>query len=81
MKRTQIQLTEDQDRRLGQVANEMDTSRAEIVRRALEEWLRARGVVSSEEIRERARSVVGKYEDEATDVSERHDDYLTGSYQ
>lgn len=77
MKRTQIQLPESQVDRLDDVANQQGTSRAEIIRRALEEWLTNHGFVPSEKVKEQARSVVGKYRDESSDVSEHHDDHVS----
>lgn len=82
MIRTQIQLTKEQARKVRQVARERGISMAEVIRRCIE-----RGIDDEapalEERYARAREVVGTFRDREgkEDVSERHDEYLDGSYR
>jgi hypothetical protein len=77
MIRTQIQLTEDQAERLKEQARRMDVSIAELVRRGVEKILE--DAERGEKWR-RASALVGCCRDTATDVAERHDDYLDDVY-
>lgn len=72
--RTQIQLTEDQSRALRSVAAAEHASLAEVIRRAIDEWLAARGTVSPAERRRRALAVPS-FDLGADDVAEGHDRY------
>ena len=77
MIRTQVQLTEEQMRKLRQAAREQGVSIAEIIRRCLD-----RGI--GDELADRrgryarAAGLVGAYRDrdEASDVADEHDRYL-----
>jgi Arc/MetJ-type ribon-helix-helix transcriptional regulator len=75
MVRTQIQLTEDQARRLQLVAAQRHVSMAELVREGVEEVLRKHDSERQEKQR-RAREVIGRYRSGQHDISTRHDDYL-----
>ena len=83
MKRTIIQLTEEQHRVLRELAAEYHVSVSEIVRRSVDAMaqnkLKAR---SREEIRRRAMAWVGiaRDRDGATDISVNHDKYLEDIY-
>ncbi len=82
MKRTQIQLTEEQTERLDQVAREEGVSRSEVIRRAIDLWLGARSsTVSSGEKRKQAKEIVGTFSSGTDDVSKHHDDYLEEEYR
>ena len=78
MVRTQIQLTEQQAARLRRLSSERRRSMAALVRDAVEDLLAA----EDDGVRwGRALSAVGSAgQDEATDVSLRHDDYLADTY-
>jgi hypothetical protein len=81
MIRTQIQLTEAQIRNLRRVAREQGISLAETIRRlidqGIEEAMPDRGALYS-----RASTVIGAFRDDgASDVSEKHDEYLDGAYE
>ena len=81
MIRTQIQLGEEQSRRLHEVARGSGISVAEVIRRSVDAYLergsqRAAGVPT----REAAASLVGRFHSGKTDVAARHDDYLDEAY-
>jgi hypothetical protein len=80
MVRTQIQLTKEQSQRLKQMAVEKGVSVAEIIRQSIDSYVGASLRPSREELRERARSVIGRYADDRTDVSVNHDRYLDEAY-
>ena len=79
MVRTQIQLTDEQARRLKGLAAERGVSMAALVREGVELVL---AEPDREELWRRALAVVGKYRDleGATDVAENHDRYLEDAY-
>ena len=72
MQRTQIYLEPELARSLDRLARQWGTSRADLIRQA------ARRLVVSEQAPEEDSifGIIGLGRDEATDVSERHDDYL-----
>jgi hypothetical protein len=79
--RTQIQLTEDQSRRLHQEARRSGKSVAEVIRRSVDEYLeqaseRSLGLPT----REAAMKVAGLFHSGNNDVAARHDDYLDEAY-
>lgn len=80
MIRTQIQLTEEQSKRLKLLAAEQGVSVAELIRESIDSYLGTGLHPSQEELRERARSIVGKYTADRTDVSTNHDRYLAEAY-
>ena len=80
MVRTQIQLREEQARRLRRAARAQGVSLAEMVRRCIERALVDEGLTARWE---RALQAGGAFHDRrgATDVAERHDAYLEGAYE
>lgn len=83
MVRTQVQLTEQQHRKLRRWARQRGISLAEAVRRCVAERLDTEAAAPSREDRVRAaRAVLGKYRDAggSTDVAEEHDRYLAEAY-
>lgn len=76
MVRTQIQLTPEQSQKLKRIANRRGVSVAEIIRQSIDIALVSEDIPDQGEIRARARSVFGKYQDSSSDVSENHDRYL-----
>ena len=80
MKRTQIQFTDEQVRRLRNVAEQEGRSIADVVRESVSEYLEHRTEVDREELKRRAMAVVGKYRSDARDVAEEHDHYLDEAY-
>ena len=79
MIRTQVQLTEEQMAGLKAMAAKKGVSIAELVRRGVNEVLKA-PLVSDEELRRRAIAFAGKYGSGLSDISENHDRYLEEIY-
>jgi Ribbon-helix-helix protein, copG family len=82
MVRTQIQLTEQQARRLRSQARERGLSLAEVIRRYVEKGL-SEEAPNRAALYERAARVVGRFRDRrgARDVSTRHDRYLDEAFE
>lgn len=80
VKRTQVQLTEDQAERLLEVARARGESVAEVIREAIDRLLSVRPTMTRAECLERAASVIGKYSGDGSPVSEDHDRYLDEAY-
>ena len=82
MQRTQVQLTEEQDRGLDELSRIRRVSKSELVRQAVDQLL-AQGVVSRspDERRQRALAVVGRHRSGHTDTGRNHDDVLTEAYR
>ena len=82
MVRTQIQLTEDQARRVRRLAEEQGVSMAEVIRRCLDQVLES-GEPDRSALYSRAEAVVGQFEDGsgAHDLARKHDDYLATSFE
>lgn len=80
MVRTQIQLSEEQARILKELAGKYDTSMAELIRQAVDDWLRSTNVVDREERKRRALAAVGRFNSGVSDLSENHDRYLAEAF-
>lgn len=82
MIRTQIQLTEQQVRRLKDRAHSEGVSMAEVIRRCVDRTLEQEQV-SRNELYRRAATLIGAFHDceSATDVSVNHDKYLDEAYR
>lgn len=80
--RTQIQLTEQQARRLRAQAHEQGVSLAEVVRRCVDKGLAEEGPGRAA-LYDRAARAVGRFSDRrgARDLSSRHDRYLDEGYE
>lgn len=80
MLRTQVQLTDDQARRVRQVARREGVSLAEVVRRCIDTGLREQ---SRQELYDRAAELVGALVDRegGNDLSQRHDAYLEEAFR
>lgn len=84
----EIQLSDEQARRLDQVAQTEGVSLEEVVRRSIERYVmeqeatphRALDRAELAELRRRSLALVGKYGSDASDVSENHDRYLADIY-
>lgn len=80
MVRTQIQLTQEQSRKLKRIAERKGISVAEVIRRSIDIAMISEDIPNREEMKKRARSIFGKYRDNASDVSENHDNYLSEAF-
>ncbi len=78
MVRTQIQLTEEQARRVKKMAGELGISSAELIRRALDEVLSKSP--QDRQRRMRALEIIGIGNSGTGDLSSRHDEYLQEIY-
>jgi metal-responsive CopG/Arc/MetJ family transcriptional regulator len=76
MVRTQIQLTEDQARKVKKIAAHRGVSMAEVIRDAINGVIRSEARTVPEDRRKRALDIVGKFRSGKRDVSKRHDAYL-----
>ena len=77
MIRTQIQLTEEQTRRVKRLARQRGVSMAEVIRTFVDEGIAAAGP-AREAAYERARQLVGSFPDRerAKDLAREHDRHL-----
>ena len=80
MIRTQIQLTEEQSREIRSIAQRENTSMADLIRRAVDDWLARYGDAATEARKKAALAVVGRYRSGLSDVAENHDEYLAEAY-
>lgn len=81
MIRTQIQLEEAQYHALKELAARQRTSVANLIRRAVREWLETSAGVSEEERRRRAIAAAGRFRSGIGDMAEKHDEYLAQIYE
>ena len=80
MKRTQIQLTEEQARALKAQAGLEERSMAELVRDCVAEYLARRPAPDVRELARRARSLQGRFRSGCPDLAEEHDRYLDDAF-
>jgi len=80
MVRTQIQLSEEQSRTLKRLAAERDESVAELIRQAVEAYVKSSDKPDREELVRRALSVSGIGRSGKKDISVNHDKYLAEIY-
>ena len=80
MKRTQIQLTEEQARALKAQARMEERSIAELVRESVAEYLARRDVRDVSELARRARGFRGRFRSGCPDLAEAHDRYLDDAF-
>jgi predicted DNA-binding protein len=81
MIRTQVQLTEEQSRRLHAEARRSGKSVAEIIRRSVDRYLDL-GAESGagNATRMSALEITGRFHSGKSDIADRHDDYLDEAY-
>jgi Arc/MetJ-type ribon-helix-helix transcriptional regulator len=75
--RTQVQLTEQQYKALKAVAERRKVSMAELIRQGVEKVLSSSATLAADEQRKRALDIAGRFHSGKTDISEKHDDYLS----
>jgi predicted DNA-binding ribbon-helix-helix protein len=80
MVRTQIQLTEEQAKALKKMAASRHLSSAELIRRAVDSMIKSGPGAEPEERRKRGIEIVGKFSSGKSDVSRKHDKYLTQAF-
>jgi hypothetical protein len=80
MVRTQIQLTEEQARKVKKIAASRGIAMAEVIRDAVDGAIRSNAGTVSEERRTRAFEIVGKLRSGKKDVSKKHDAYLAEAW-
>ena len=81
MIRTQIQLTEEQARRLRDEARQSGQSVAELIRQSVDRYLEHNAAFPSVVVsRLSALEVAGRFRSGKSDVAVKHDDYLDESY-
>ena len=80
MLRTQVQFTRQQIEALRAQAAREEVSVSEIVRRAVDAWVRGAAEPSEGELRQRAKAAAGRFASGRGDVAAKHDDYLTEAY-
>jgi hypothetical protein len=80
MVRTQVQFTEEQIKKLRQMAAESGRSIAELVRLGVELYLQSQPTPDRNAIRQRAMRSIGKYNSGLSDVGRNHDQYLAEDF-
>ncbi len=80
MIRTQIQLTEEQARRVKMLARRANISMAEVIRQAVDEWLEHHATRNNAERWQQSLNAIGKFHSGISDIAECHDEYLAESY-
>lgn len=81
MIRNEIDIAEEQDRLLDQLARIRQVPKEDLIRLAITQMLADDDAQQDfAEARARALSVIGQFRSDCTDVSERHDAYLADAY-
>ena len=80
MMRTQILLTPSQATALRQAAATEGRSMADLVRDAVDAWLRQRGTVSRDDIKQRSIAALGRYRSGVDDLGSAHDRHLDEAF-
>jgi len=80
MLRTQILLTPAQAAALRQVAAAEGRSMANLVRDAVDAWLRQRGTANRDDIRRRSLAALGRYRSGVADLGSAHDRHLDEAF-
>jgi len=80
MIRTQIQLTEEQARKLKHLAAERHISMAELIRQGVDAIVQKERLFDHEEQRQRAIKATGRFRSGCRDLAAEHDRYLEEAY-
>jgi hypothetical protein len=76
-----IELTEEQNRVLEEIAEDRGRPVAELIREGVDELLRAEGRLPREDLRQRALALSGRFHSGLPDLSTGHDQYLEESFR
>lgn len=80
MRRTQIQLTEEQLRRLRNLAASQGRSLADVIRESVDRFIAAGVQQDREALKARARAAIGRFHSSITDLAVNHDRYLAEDF-
>jgi hypothetical protein len=80
MIRTQVQFTEDQMKKLKELASQKNTSIAELVRQGVDVIINRNVLIDHSAKISRAIDVCGRFHSGRKDISTRHDDFLGEAY-
>lgn len=80
MVQAKVQLTEEQSKKLEQIAAQENVSIAELIQRSIDRYLQEQSDVSPEERKRRLLSVIGIGSSGVADLAENHDKYLAEIY-
>jgi predicted transcriptional regulator len=81
MVRTQIQLTEEQANALKKLALSRHLSIAELIRQAVDSFIKSSAVIDFEERKKRALAAAGRFRSGISDLSTAHDKYLAEAFR
>jgi hypothetical protein len=76
-----IELTDEQNRALEELAADRGRPVAELIRERVDDLLRVEGRLSSQELRQRAAALSGRFRSGLPDLSTGHDRYLEESFR
>ena len=79
--RTQVQLTEEQVRRIQQLAADRGVSMAQLIREAVDLYTCSNAALSREEQVRRAIAAAGRFRSGLQDLSVEHDKYLVEAFE
>jgi predicted DNA-binding protein len=77
----QIELTEEQDRRLEEVASQQGRTISELLRERVDVVLQEEAEAPRQELKRRAASVIGRFRSGLPDLGTAHDRYLEESFR
>lgn len=80
MVRTQIQLTKEQANALKKLALSRHLSIAELIRQAVDSFIKSSAVIDIEERKKRAIAAAGRFHSGISDLSTAHDKYLAEAF-
>lgn len=81
MKRTQIQLTEEQSERLRGIAAAEDRSIADVIRESVDAYVASSSTPDREELKKRSLAAVGRFRSGVKDLARRHDQYVAEAFE
>lgn len=81
MVRTQIQMTEEQIKRLKRMASIEHRSMAELIRQAVDIFITSKRGADIIERQKRAIAAAGRFHSRLSDISESHDKYLAEDFK